>query len=73
MSNVAYFVAIVVVVLDVVVAEKDGGLVLGLPPTKSTSGLMSIGPFQIVLSSPTVSTVFPTTCIYFSTMRNCLL
>ena len=42
MSIVAFFVAIVVVVLDVVVAEKDVGLVLGLPPTKSTSGLMSI-------------------------------
>ena len=28
MSIVAFFVAIVVVVLDVVVAEKDGGLVL---------------------------------------------
>ena len=42
MSIIAFFVAIVVVVLDVVVAEKDGGLVLGLPPTKNTSGLMSI-------------------------------
>ena len=52
---------------------KRWRLGVGYPPTKSTSGLMSIGPFQIVLSSPTVSTVFLSTCICFCRIRNSIL